>query len=745
MSNPSVKLQAQRYLLWIAALLVFLWGCLHPSFRNAEGILAGLFAVPLAVGFALVVLGGIWTGALRIAGLWLALEVVGQAVSLQMIGAGPYLRYQHYKPLGQLASEVHPLLLIYLGVQAVLVIIAVGSRWSYIHAWMKHSFRWWQLLGLAAVFCLTSATVSHEVARYASELLFATFVQTIHLGNIMLVVWAIPEDVLSSIRLRFGKLFGAAESEAVHAPRTLSRFAVLAAIWVLVTSTLLSVFVYERHPHIQDEVIYLLQARYFANGVLMMPTPPVPEACEIFLMQVGIDSWYPVMPPGWPAMLSLGVLVGAPWLVNPLLAALNVLLIHMLLCRLYTARLARMAVFLVCCSPWYVFMAMNFMAHTFTLTCVLAALLWVERARRVSKAGWAALAGVAIGVVSLIRPLDGLVTALFIGLWAIGLGGRRMKMASVTALILGTVAIGSIQFVYTQEITGRPTTFPVASYFDEQFGPKSYAFGFGPERGTGWAIDPYPGHGPIDGLINANLNTFSLNIELFGWSTGSLMLLTLAVFSGSFRRRDTLMLMILASTFGAYFFYYFSGGPDFGARYWYLMFVPCVVLTVRGIESLQEKITFGMKNSPNRLIQIYVAVLVLCVSSVIVYFPWRAIDKYHHYLMMRPEMPQLAKRYNFGNSLVLIRGDEHPDYASVAVYNPLDLWTEKTIYAWDRNPDIRARLLGAYPDRPVWIVNGPTITGRGYEVVEELRPRQPSRTSAGDTFPSAPSRGASKP
>ncbi|MDP6059650.1 MAG: hypothetical protein QGH33_12195, partial [Pirellulaceae bacterium] len=49
-------------------------------------------------------------------------------------------------------------------------------------------------------------------------------------------------------------------------------------------------------------------------------------------------------------------------------------------------------------------------------------------------------------------------------------------------------------------------------------------------------------------------------------------------------------------------------------------------------------------------------------------------------------------------------------------YNPLDFDADMPIFAWDRSPDARAEAIAAYPDRPVWIVKGPTMTGRGFEV-----------------------------
>jgi hypothetical protein len=103
--------------------------------------------------------------------------------------------------------------------------------------------------------------------------------------------------------------------------------------------------------------------------------------------------------------------------------------------------------------------------------------------------------------------------------------------------------------------------------------------------------------------------------------------------------------------------------------------------------------------------------------ALINYFPWRAIDKYHHYLRMRPDIRSLADNYHFGKSVVLIRGDSHPDYASAWIYNPLDLRADAPVYAWDRNTRVRAEVLKSYPERPVWVVDGPSITQNGYRVI----------------------------
>ncbi len=700
----------------IIGISFFVWGFSDPCFRDAEGFLEGAFCLPMSVGIAFIILGCGIAGRFRKSILWFALAIVGQAVALQLIEAGPHVRYQHYVTLSRLFTGKNLFLLVFLIVQTAFVFTHLRSRLAKIRAWLSTQFKSWQMLGVGLVFFLSSATVSREIPVYVVELFFAAFVQAVNLGNIVLMVWALPEEVLISWKQRFDKFF----SQPMNETRKLmnvDRFAVFASVWVTVLASVLCLFSYQRCPHIPDEVMYLYQARYLANGTLTVPAPPVPEAFSIYMIPYESLRWYSIFPPGWPSFLALGVLLGVPWLVNPVLAGLNILLCYIFIQEISDRSKARVTVFLLCLSPWYIFMAMNFMSHTFTLTCTLAAALCVVRARKSGKVIWGGLGGMAIGMVSLIRPLDGLIVAGILGVWAIGIGGRRLKLSSIIALVAGALVVGATILVYNRQITGNPTTFPLTAYYEKYFGHKSNALGFGPERGLGWAIDAYPGHGPIEALINANLNTFAINIELFGWSTGSLILIALLFFSKNKRRGDYLLFIIIFVIAATYSLYWFSGGPDFGARYWYLMIVPLMGLTVRGIQMLQENSKIGTSDVHFNSTRVVVAFLSLSLMALLNFFPWRAIDKYHHYRNMRPDIRQLAVKYNFGKSLVLIRGD-YPDYQSAWVYNPLDPKADAPVYAWDRNSEIRTQLLNAYPDRPVWIINGPSITNTNFKVSE---------------------------
>ncbi|HWP44006.1 MAG TPA: hypothetical protein VNO14_12260, partial [Blastocatellia bacterium] len=357
------------------------WACLGSRFRDAEGYLQGAFCLPLSATVALIVLGYACTKHFRRPALWFALALVGQAVALQMIDAGRLIKYQHYRPFDHPANGASALLLGFLAVQTALVVAGLKRYWPMIREKVCAVLKPWQLACVGAIFFLSSAAVSRSAKYYLFELFFATFVQAVNLANVALIALTLPREAARWLKSKSSRLLGQPVDGDGQERGSIDRFALAAAIWVVALGVSLSLFSYERYPHVPDEVIYLYHARYLADGEVTAPAPPVPEAFSLYMVPYKSDRWYSIFPPGWPAMLAVGLALGIDWLINPLLAGLNVLLAYMLLGDLYSRRFARIAVLLLCISPWHTFMAMNYMSHTFTLTCALAATLGLARAR----------------------------------------------------------------------------------------------------------------------------------------------------------------------------------------------------------------------------------------------------------------------------------------------------------------------------------------------------------------------------
>ena len=213
-----------------------------------------------------------------------------------------------------------------------------------------------------------------------------------------------------------------------------------------------AVDVLARLPHVQDSVTYLFQSQTLAAGHLTAPAPPLsgPDAAPHFAQEfllVRDGRWFGKYPPGYPALLAPGVLAGAPWLVNPLLAALTVALVSALARRLgnYELRTTNnglrgrpavvplplttdhwplitvywpLTTLLLATSPFFLVMSGSFLAHPAELFwTVLFMLAWVRALPPRPRANgrhrrWAIAAGLAFGALFLTRQI----TAVTIGL-----------------------------------------------------------------------------------------------------------------------------------------------------------------------------------------------------------------------------------------------------------------------------------------------------------------------------------------
>jgi hypothetical protein len=686
------------------------WAVTSRSFRDGEGVLGGTFVVPLAlaVAFALFALFG-RPG--RLAFLrWTGLALVGQAVTLQLMRAGPLIGYQHYVEVSQLFSPAARPWTAFLIIQSLIVGVALRRAWPALRERISTRPSGWRIAAVLLVFMATAAALSRSPVVYAGELALAAYLQFLQLATVILAALAAPPDVIAAFARRWD---GWRAGDETSFFRT-DRFVAIAAGWAVLVTALLCIVVYERHAHVPDEVAYLLHAKYFAHGLLEMPLPPVPAAFDIDLFTYEAGRWYSPVPPGWPAVLAIGSFFGVPWLVNPLLSGVAVWLAYVLVRAVYDTRTAKLTTILLCTSPWFLFLGMSFMSHQLTLAVALAGAVAVARLRMTGAPAWTLPAGVALGVLALLRPLEGFVAALLLGFWTLGgIGPRLRRIALLAAMAVVSIVTASITLPYNRYFTGSATEFPIMAYTEARFGPGSFALGFGPDRGLGWpGLDPFPGHGALDVLVNTNLNLYQLNVELLGWSTGSLLLIAVLAFSRSVRRADRWMLLAILAVIAAHAFFWFSGGPDFGARYWYLILIPCLVLTARGLDVVMNAVA----NSAERA-RPAMAALILVAGTLLVFLPWRSVDKYHHYRQMRPDIRRLEAEHAFGRSLVLVRGRRFPDYMSAAVYNPIDLASAAPIYAWDRSDAVRRALLEAYRDRPVWIVDGTTRTNGGFRVV----------------------------
>jgi len=408
-------------------------------------------------------------------------------------------------------------------------------------------------------------------------------------------------------------------------------------------------------PHIQDSVTYLFQAQTLARGALTAPAPPLAAADatahfdqEFLLVRDG--RWFGKYPPGWPALLALGVVVDAPWLVNPLLAALSVALLYQLGIRSKGAGGRRsggakkspyvthhsslttdplntdlLTPLLLSTSPFFLIMSGSLMAHPAELFwTVLFMVAWSRAlvgglATRPTRR-WAIVAGLALGALFLTRQF----TALTIGLaFGAALGAshflkcvapsespntsaREERATHFRKCIArsGLALLALVPFVlalpaYQAAVTGDARTDPRLLYWPYD------RVGFGPGVGEPenaftmtvtdagpaitWYTDPAQpprGHSPARGLYNLGRNLDSLTTDLFGWSPA----LTLAfIWLAFLLRRPTAfdwLLLLVIVAVSSGYVAYWASGIAYGPRYFYAALPALVILTARGATAL---------------------------------------------------------------------------------------------------------------------------------------------------------------
>ena len=645
----------------------------------------------------------------------LALAVVGHGCALQLIDVKPYAVFQHYQPWRWLLQG-HTLAV--WGVLAQTVIVAVLT-WRFrtrLRTTFAHlmPLRAWLMLAALAGFSLAVPSIS--VSRYLGETILAGLIALVAALNLVLAVLMLPDSFMERAvswvdqRLTLGP--GATEER-----RWDRRLSGLVAIWVTLLAAAASYGVLERVPHIDDSVSYLFQAKYFAAGHLYLPPPPDAESFRMDLTVIRDGKWFGYAFPGWPALLAIGVLAGVPWLVNPVLAGILILLGHAWVRRRCDRGTANVAVLLLAASSWLIFTSAEFMAHPLTAVLALLALLAFDRAteRGPRWVWWAAVAGAATGALMLTRSFDGILLVAALGLTA--LIDRRVLRSWPAIATTGLVAaaVGALILPYNRVVTGRATYPAHEAWADGRYGPGVDVLGFGKDVGIRlWPnLDPLPGHGPADVVLNLNKNLFMVNVDLFGWATGSLIFVWFVFALGRWRRSDVILLTLPAVYVVGYSAFWFSGGPDLGARYWYPILVPLAALSARGAQMLSAELHAhgALAHASARVGAFIVAAT---VSAALLMLPWRATTKHYRYRGISGEVRELAASHQFGHALVFVRPEEdRRDYQAAFIFNPATLEDRGTIYAFDAGAANRSAVVAHFSDRPVWVIGRVPATATG--------------------------------
>lgn len=569
----------------------------------------------------------------------------------------------------------------------------------------------WRVLLFLVLMVVASRSLMEPIQRqdmghYVKQLIAALTFLGVNAASFIALMISLPADRLKATTETLGNLLslpGGTDDLRKYD----TRYPYMAAGFTFVLCTFLAVVSFEGVPHL-DDIILLFQAKYHINGMISVPIPPVTEAFDHYLMSSYQDKWFATTFPGWPLVLGIGEVLGMPWIVNPVLAACSILLLHSFVTSMADRGTANLAITLMAVSPWYVSMSASMLIHTLTYALILAGWVLLIKTRDRPSIILPLVAGALMGWLFLTRPLDGLLIGTLTGFWLLSFLKDRRHWKTVILYSVGAIAIGGLIFPYNAALTGDPLTTPLNAYFDVLWGPGSNALGFHPNAGAvpAWSnIDVFRGHSPGEALINAHQNLYETNFSLFGWGGASLMFVFFFVIWGKWERLSAAMALIVAGTIGLYSLYWFYGGFYAGPRYWFLILVPLLIMTCQGIRTC---IQTSSRILPDAMVaqRISAGVAFLCFCSVFVFESWLGFNRYPEINEYHAEYQELAQQDQFQNSLIFINLSNDDAYGSAFWLNDFSPNSTSPLFARDLGTSKNREIAAAYPERKIFFVNG---------------------------------------
>ncbi len=502
--------------------------------------------------------------------------------------------------------------------------------------------------------------------------------------------------------------------------RAASSLVSLAALVVFFTLTLyVALDEYNGMPHIFDAQAYFFQAKLLASGRLSIPVPPLADSFPVPFFGDVNGHWVSQYGPGTALTLVPGLLLGIPWLTQPLLAVGTLALIGAIGRRLYGAWVATLAMVLAALSPFFLFQVGTYFSHvqaTFFITLAFYLLVRGEWGRRLRPT---AAAGAALGMAFLCREISSLLIAVPLTVGLVGqTWGRRRGWRDVAAPILAWGAGGSLfgvfYVLYNWRITGDPLLSP------REVINQSDRYGFG--IGHGW----WGMHTLAAALTNTDQLLTGLTLDLFGWPYYMALAVPLAPFVlGQANRWDTLNAAMAASVIIGMMGYFYHG-VAVGPRYYYEATPSLLLLTARGLRALGDAagdILAQMRRARvGGPVAAGIILVALTAPDVFFYLP-RHVALYRNFTAMAwmPNL-QLSRIYaDAPRQAIIVTGDSYIFSDVVAALNsPATLAaptaTRDTVWALASTPQRYNELRAAFPRRRLFILqtNGTTVSYQPY-------------------------------
>ena len=339
-----------------------------------------------------------------------------------------------------------------------------------------------------------------------------------------------------------------------------------------------------------DEIVQVLQAQIFTQGRLSLPLSPHPAFFSSMNVVETHGRYFAQFPAGGPAMLAIGVLLGATWIVGPLCGVITVLAFSIFLRNAEPRRgVALGALALFAFAPFVFFVSgshMNDVTSLMWTAVAIAAMATVVSSDR-PRPALAFLSGLAFGCAATIRPVDAFAFALPAGLWYLARALRTRERW----LDAGPAAIGVvIPMVALLWVNSRTTGAPLLFGYEALWG-KAHNLGF---HAAPWGTV----HTPARGLELINIYFLKLQTYAYESPLPSLVpLIGALLLTKKLSALDRYLLTASGLLVALYFCYWF-GGFYHGPRFVYFLMLPIALWTARFLPLLAER--FGSGSAVHR-------------------------------------------------------------------------------------------------------------------------------------------------
>ena len=513
-------------------------------------------------------------------------------------------------------------------------------RWSPIVPSTAALRRTAALVVVAALVALSLLPVARWIPG-GHELPWYDLVADVWLGGTLLVVGIAA--LLAIASRRFPPLWRPGRVDAmIDHWRISRRWDMALAAGSLIAYCAIALIAFDGRPLLIDEIPQLLHARAFTEGMLTWPTREHPEFfSSLHVIDAGGRS-YSHFPPGGPAMLALGVLAGAPWIVVPLCGAIAVLLFASVARRVAPGPGASLAATLLFAfAPFMLFMAGTHMNHVPALMWILVGAAAVMRVAASSTPvpAIAIASGFGFGAAATIRPGDALAFALPAAVWYLALALRDWRRWLDACAAAFGVALPMAALLW---VNARTTGSPTLLAYEVLWGPSvNLGFHAGP-----WGIE----HSPLRGVELLNGYLLRLGSVLYELPVPSTLAAIVAL--GLTRRLDAPNRYMLASgalLLGVYFAYWHDA--TYPVPRFMIPMVPVLAIwTARLLPAMRQRFGEGVLYRTT----VYASVVAVAITLTVT-LPARIREQAASGPSMRWDLAAEADSAGVRDALVLVR------------------------------------------------------------------------------------------